>query len=108
MIFSRSSTAIWYVSRSESFEREVRILCFSSTMAKWVEREEETEEEEDFEEEFGGCCGWDVGAFEVDGFGGFVGFELLGPAKLMFSSCWFWFFKWEDVKWKWVFSDSKI
>lgn len=45
MIFSRSSTAIWWVSRSESLEREVRIRDLSSTMARWEERDEEEEEE---------------------------------------------------------------
>lgn len=47
MVFSRSSTAIWYVSRSASLEIEVRIFCFCSTMA-WNEvRELELELEED-------------------------------------------------------------
>lgn len=41
MVFSRSSTAIWCVSRSESFERDVKILCLNSIMARWVERDEE-------------------------------------------------------------------
>lgn len=55
-----SSTAIWWVSRSESLEREVRMRCFSSTMARWEEREGDGdgfEDEEDDEEEGGG--GWD-------------------------------------------------
>ena len=40
MIFSMSSMAIWWVSRSESLEIAVRILCLSSTMARWDDREE--------------------------------------------------------------------
>ena len=35
MILSKSSTAIWWVSRSESLEREERIFCLSSCIAKW-------------------------------------------------------------------------
>ncbi|GMN19455.1 hypothetical protein TIFTF001_050936 [Ficus carica] len=30
--------AIWWVSRSESFEREVRIRCFSSTLASTISK----------------------------------------------------------------------
>jgi hypothetical protein len=33
--------AIWWVSRSESLEREVRIFCLSSTIARWEEMEED-------------------------------------------------------------------
>ena len=44
MIFSRSSTAIWCVSRSESFDKEVMILCLSSIMAKCEDREDEDED----------------------------------------------------------------
>lgn len=40
IIFSRSSMAICWVSRSASLERAVRILCLSSTMARWEDREE--------------------------------------------------------------------
>lgn len=64
-------------------------------MARWVEREDEAEEEEDFEEE--SCCG--CGGVVADGFGGFAGFEILGPAKLMVSSWCDLVLEW-DVKWK--------
>lgn len=40
MVFWRSSTAIWWVSRSESLEREVRIRCLSSTIARCEDRED--------------------------------------------------------------------
>lgn len=43
MVFSRSSTAIWWVSLSESLEREVKILCLSSTICKWVDTDEDLE-----------------------------------------------------------------
>lgn len=45
MIFSRSSTAIWCVSRSESLDKEVMILCLSSIMAKCEDREDEVFED---------------------------------------------------------------
>lgn len=44
IVFSRSSRAIWCVSLSESFEREVKIFCLSSTIAKWEESDEDLEE----------------------------------------------------------------
>lgn len=44
IVFSRSSSAIWCVSRSESFEREVKIFCFSSTIAKWEDSDEDLED----------------------------------------------------------------
>lgn len=54
MIFSRSSTAIWWVSRSDSFASAARIRDLSSTMATWDERPEEEEEQDwDLEEEEG-------------------------------------------------------
>lgn len=72
MIFSRSSTAIWWVSRSESLERDVRILCLSSIMARWDEREDE----EDLE-------GVVVDVFEDDWFGGFESLEGFVACKLI-------------------------
>lgn len=41
IIFSRSSTAIWWVSRSDSLDNDPRILCLSSTVARWEDNEEE-------------------------------------------------------------------
>lgn len=71
MIFSRSSTAIWWVSRSASLDREVSIRCFNSTIAKWDESEDEEEAEDDLD----GAV-W---------FGGFEGFVDLWA--LIFDSC---------------------
>lgn len=64
MVDWRSSMAIWWVSRSDSFEREVRIFCFSSTIARW----EETDE--DLENWFGDFMGFeeeeeDLGSWEL-------------------------------------------
>ena len=75
VIFSRSSTAIRWVSRSESFEREVRIRCFISTIARWDDTENDDDDDEDLD---GG--GW------FDGFcgGGFVGFVELILWELIF------------------------
>jgi hypothetical protein len=43
--------AIWWVSRSESLAREVRIFCLSSTIAR---REDTDEDLEDWVESFAG------------------------------------------------------
>lgn len=67
MIFSRSSTAIWWVSLSESLEIDVRILCFSSIMAKWVESDEDEDDDDDLE-----------GGADDDWFVVFEGFDDLG------------------------------
>jgi hypothetical protein len=54
------------VSLSDSFEREVRILCFSSTIARWEDTEEDLED-------VGVCVDgvwvweWDFGFF-IEGF----------------------------------------
>lgn len=47
MILLRSSRAMWWVSLSDNLERQVRILCLSSIIAKWEESEEDLDEEED-------------------------------------------------------------
>ena len=61
MVFSRSSIAIWCVSRSESLEMEVRILCLSSTIARWEDREEEEDDDDDEGVLVDECCGVVVG-----------------------------------------------
>lgn len=69
MIFSRSSAAIWWVSLSESLEREVRILCFSSIMARWDEREEDGD--------FAGGVVIEVWAWDFEGFEDLGAWELI-------------------------------
>lgn len=61
-VFSRSCTAMWWVSLSESFEREVRIFCLSSIVARW--------EEEEREIDFWRFGVWDLAAFVDLGFAG--------------------------------------
>ncbi|KAK3219039.1 hypothetical protein Dsin_013009 [Dipteronia sinensis] len=41
IVFSRSSMAIWWVSRLVNFDRDVKILCLSSTIARCDDREED-------------------------------------------------------------------
>lgn len=54
------------MSLSESLEREVKILCLSSIMARWDEREEDLEDDDE------DCC------FGGDGVkGGFLDFKDL-------------------------------
>jgi len=68
IVFSRSSTAIWYVSRSASLEIEVRIFCFCSTMA-WNEVRElelELELEDDLAVAFDDLAGLVGFAAEAD------------------------------------------
>lgn len=67
MIFSRSSTAIWWVSLSESLDREVRILCLSSIIAR-------CDDKEDVDDLDGGV--WLLG---------FEGFEDLGAWEPIFQ-----------------------
>lgn len=52
---------------SDSLEMDVRILCFSSIMAKWVESDEDEEDEDDLD-----------GGADDDWVVGFEGFEDLG------------------------------
>lgn len=63
MVFSRSSTAIWCVSRSESLDKEVRILCLSSTIARWDESEEDEDEDLDEGDGVGFVWFWGFGCF---------------------------------------------
>lgn len=82
MIVSSSSMAIWWVSLSESLERELRIRCFSSTMAKWDEREDEVAPAIADDDDGG------LGVVVDDGWVvSLVGFADLGPCVPIFVFC---------------------
>lgn len=61
------------MSLSESFERELRILCFSSTIAKCVDSDDDVDDDCNDDDD---CA---VAAVVVVVEMGFVGFEDLGP-----------------------------
>lgn len=73
MMVSSSSMAIWWVSLSESFERELRIRCFNSTIAKCEDKDD------DDDNGGGGAEDCDVDADVVGGAVDFVDLEDLGP-----------------------------